>query len=62
MEEILKLISTCKATAWCLKRLNRFHQQAEATASSLEAAIYHLYGAKHAAPPGVAGVNDSGTW
>jgi len=39
MGEILKLISTRKATAWWLKWLNRLHKQAEATACSLEAAI-----------------------
>jgi len=40
MEEILKLISTCKTTAWWLKWLNKFHKQAEATVCSLEAAIF----------------------
>jgi len=39
MGEILKLISTCKVTAWWLKWLNKLYKQAEATACSLEAAI-----------------------
>jgi len=59
MEEVLKLISTRKATAWW-QMTQQIPQRGRGHCMFTGGS--HLYGAKHAAPPRAAGVTESGTW